>query len=80
MTPAPAEPPQLVDQSLADLAAQLRRHGEMALDAKAYGRLPPLIGTLGASFEMWRRGVILYLLDREPDWPWNDPQRPAAGD
>jgi len=59
----------VIHPDLAEAATALAQIAQGA-DAKTLARLVPLFGK---GTELARRDMLLYILDTEPEWPWNQP-------
>jgi len=59
----------VIHADLAEAATALAQIAQGA-DARTLAGLVPLFGR---GVELARRDMLLYLLDTEPEWPWNQP-------
>ena len=59
----------MIHPDLADAATALAQIAQGA-DAKTLAGLVPLFGK---GIELARRDMLMYCLDFEPEWPWNQP-------
>jgi len=59
----------VIDRSLAAAATALAQIAHGA-DAKTLAGLVPLFGK---GIELASRDMLIYCLDFEPEWPWNQP-------
>jgi len=59
----------VIHPDLADASTALAQIAQGA-DAKTLAGLVPLFAK---GVELARRDMLLYLLDTEPEWPWNQP-------